>query len=427
MPEVTRFVAIHRPGATAAVPAGRLTMLEQGEQTLASRFSYGRRYLERANALAVDPVSLPLDARARHEDQAPVNGLTLFGAIRDATPDAWGRRVIENQLKAAPGTLAESVYLDHAGSNRMGALDIWKAPDEPPRPGALPTMMDLEHLLEAAQRIEAGLPVPAHLELLFAGAPSVGGARPKAVLLADGRQWIAKFPAGGDRFNVPMIEHATLELARQSGLDAPPSRLVDLADGRSVLLLERFDRGTEANGFPRRHMISALTALGLHEMESPRAAYADMARAIEQLGVSGHVQRDREELFGRMVFNVLVSNDDDHLRNHAFVNDSAGGGWRLSPLYDVVPRASSSHERFLHLVVGKQGRLATLDNALSDGAQFGLEPSQAASIIDRIARAVRPWRDVFEALHVPGEQIERIASAFRRPSQLGMKAVERQR
>jgi serine/threonine-protein kinase HipA len=107
MPEVTRFVAIHLPGTGTPVPAGRLTMLEQGEQTLSSRFSYGRRYLERANALPVDPVSLPLDARARREDQAPINGLNLFGAIRDATPDAWGRRVIENQLKAAPGTLAE--------------------------------------------------------------------------------------------------------------------------------------------------------------------------------------------------------------------------------------------------------------------------------------------------------------------------------
>jgi serine/threonine-protein kinase HipA len=305
----------------------------------------------------------------------------------------------------------------------MGALDIWTAADRPTHPGALPTLMDLDHLLEAAQRIEAGLPVPAHLQLLFAGAPSVGGARPKAVLLCDGRQWIAKFPASGDRVDVSAIEHATLQLAQQAGLDVPPSRLVDLADGRRVLLIERFDRGTEADGFPRRHMVSALTALGRHEMDSPDTAYADIARAIEQLGVAGQVQRDREELFGRMVFNVLVSNDDDHLRNHAFLHDSAGGGWRLSPLYDVVPRASSSRDRFLHLAVGKQGRLATLDNALSDCTQFGLDTTRAAGIIERIAQAVRPWREAFETSHVPAEQIEQVAGAFRRPSQLGMKTL----
>ena len=420
-----RIVFIHLAGATRAVPAGQLTLVEQGVQLQASRFAYGRRYRDRSDALPVDPASLPLAVPGGSEWQVPVNGLVGFGALRDATPDAWGRRVIENRRRAPPNSLPESVYLDEAGPNRAGALDVRATPTSEPADGALPGLMDLAHLVEAAERVEAGLPVPAHLEVLFAGAPSVGGARPKAVVVADGRQWIAKFPSHGDSFDVPAVERATLELAREAGLDVPATRLERLADGRAVMLVERFDRVRVARGFARRHMVSALTLLGVHEHDSPASSYAAMVEALAVQGVQGSIDDDRRELFGRMVFNILVSNDDDHLRNHAFLCDPGARGWRLSPLYDVVPKPQVAQERFLHLSVGPQGRAARLDNAMASAGRFGLLPQAAATIADRVMRVVRRWREVFEANEVATAQCDRIASAFRRGHDVGAEAVER--
>lgn len=420
-----RIIFIYFPGQTEAVPAGRLELIEQGTQLAASRFAYGLRYLRRRDALPVDPVSLSLDEAGEGAGLVPPAGLTLFGAIRDAAPDAWGRRVIENRLRAPPNGLPESVYLDHAGPHRAGALDVRLTPTSLAAGGLLPSIVDLGHLLEAAGRIEAGEPVPAHLEQFFTGGPSLGGARPKAVLTAQGREWVAKFPARNDPLDIPVVEWATLQLAREAGLNVPATRLETLPDGRKILLIERFDRVPVAQGMARRHMVSALTLLGLHERHSLDASYAAITDALGEHGVGGSIATDRAELFARMVFNILVSNDDDHLRNHAFLYDPAGRGWRLSPLYDVVPRPQVAQERRLHLSVGPQGRLATLDNALAGAGRFGLHPPQAARIIDRVARVVRSWRTVFEQHQVPAALCDVVASAFRRPADIGLHEVER--
>jgi len=421
-----RIVFIHLPGEAEAVPAGRLTMIEQGLQVQASRFAYGRRYLRRTNAVPVDPVSLPLAEGRAEPELVPTGGLALFGALRDATPDAWGRRVIENRLNAPPNGLPESTYLDHAGPHRAGALDVRPTATSLPADGVLPSVLDLSHLLDAASRIEKGEPVPAHLEIFFAGAPSVGGARPKAVVSVDGGEWIAKFPSNNDPFNVPLIEHATLELARGAGLDVPAMRMETLADGRHVMLIERFDRERLAGGsVGRRHMVSALTLLALHEQDSPDSSYAAMADALSQHGVGGCIANDRSELFARMVFNILVTNDDDHLRNHAFLFDAPSAGWRLSPLYDVVPKPQAAQERLLHLSVGPLGRAANLDNAMGGAGRFGLLPPDAAQIIDRVVGVVRSWRGTFERLGVPARDCDRVATAFRRAADIGMRNVEK--
>lgn len=423
---VERTVFIHLPGEIEAVPAGRLSMVEQGGQVRASTFAYGRRYVERVNALPVDPIALTLLPDRNDEERVPAGGLAMFGALRDATPDAWGRRVIENRLRAPPNGLSESVYLDHAGPHRTGALDVRESPTSAPAGGALPTIVDLRHLLDAAARVEEGEPVPAHLEVFFAGGPSVGGARPKAVVTVEGAEWIAKFPARDDSFDVPLVERATLELAREAGLVVPRTRMETLADGRRVMLIERFDRQPLADGIGRRHMVSALTLLGLHERDSPDSSYAAISDAIGLHGMSGGITPDRHELFARMVFNVLVSNDDDHLRNHAFLFDAEGGGWRLSPLYDVVPKPQVAQDRLLHLAIGPHGRLARLDNALAGAGRFGLLPPDAARIIDRVVRAVRGWRDIFEGLGMSVRECDRVASAFRRAADIGMRDVDRQ-
>ena len=172
-----------------------------------------------------------------------------------------------------------------------------------------------------------------------------------------------------------------------------------------------------------KHMVSALTMLGLTEQDSPDASYAQIVRVIEQWGTDGQVTAQREELFSRMVFNILVTNDDDHLRNHAFVHDD--GAWNLSPLYDVVPKPQVGTARTLHLGVGPKGRKATLDNAIAGCGDFGLTQARAAQLIDTVVGTVRTWRTVFEEFEVSAKDCNDVASAFRRASDIGMAEVSK--
>lgn len=418
------YVFIYLPGEATAVPAGDLELQELGTESTMSIFGYGRRYLARPNAVPVDPISLPLTClpgdQSRYEPANP----PLFGAVRDAAPDLWGRRVLETMLKVPPDSVPESIYLLHAGPHRFGALDFRPDLASTEAPGLLPPLTELEYLVEAADRIQAGEPIPAQLESIFT-AGTMGGARPKALVLHQGAQHIAKFPAQRDGFNVPAVEHACLELARRAGLNVPATEHILLADGRHVMLIERFDRHAVGEGFARSHCVSALTLLGKHESESLGARYEDLSDKLGTYGVDDYVQADRDELYGRIAFNMLVSNDDDHLRNHAFVWDPLGKGWRLSPLYDVVPRPQVSLERYLHMSVGPKGRLASLDNLLEAHGSFGLLRKDAAAIIDRVAAVSREWRGVFEELGVPGPDCDKVAAAFRRPKDIGLSIVEK--
>lgn len=418
------YLFVYLPGEVEAVPAGRINLEEAGPDSTASRFGYGRRYLGRPNAVPVDPLSLPLSCLPGDEATYEPVHPPLFGAVRDAAPDFWGRRVIEARLKVPPDSVPESVYLLHAGPHRFGALDFRPGMDSPEAAGLLPPITQLDYLMEAVDRVQQGIPVPAQLEPIFTGG-TMGGARPKALVIHRGEQYLAKFPARNDGFDVPIVERACLELARRAGLDVPPTDLVQLADGRAVMLIERFDRKAMGEDFVRRHAVSALTLLGKDESESLGARYEEISERLGSFGVDGRVQADRNELYGRIAFNILVSNDDDHLRNHAFVWDEAGKGWRLSPLYDVVPRPQVAVERYLHLSVGPRGRLATLDNLLEAHGDFGLLKREAAAIIERVASITREWRVLFEELGVPEVECDKVASAFRRPKEIGMEVVEK--
>ncbi len=413
-PEKTLGVFIHLDGDF--VPAGLLTLYKQQAELLTSRFSYGLRYLDRPNAAPVDPVSLAIhgqDVPERGSEIFPVEGLTLFGGIRDAAPDGWGRRVIESRLHAPLNSLPESVYLMEAGSERAGALDIRPSIQSPAKVGHGANIQSLEYLLQAAERIEAGLPVPTNLEDFFDAGSSMGGMRPKATVHdANGDLWLAKFPATTDTLmDVPLIEATTMRLAGEAGLNVPTVRTEEIGH-KTVMLIRRFDRFLQEGVMHRRHMVSALTLLGCHESESPHRSYGDIANRIRRYGITEWIVADQEELFGRMVFNIFVTNDDDHLRNHAFLWDGHDHGWRLSPLYDVMPRPMLARERNLHLGVGAQGRLATIDNALSAYARFGLTRVRADEIVDQVWRIVRQWRTYFEGYDVPDVEIEKIASAF---------------
>jgi serine/threonine-protein kinase HipA len=415
------------------VPCGQLTLTEDGAKLLASTFAYGLRYLERPGALEVDPVSLSLRDKSAVRAKAlfPFNNLLSFGGIRDAAPDAWGRRVIESRLKVPANSLPESTYLLHAGSQRVGALDIRPSRDSDTTLG-YGTWDNLEYLMEAAQRIDEGLPVPANLEEIFVEGSPLGGARPKATV-RDNEQvlWLAKFPSQKDALAVPIVETATLRLAAAAGLTVPPVKLIPLGS-QTVMLIRRFDRywakpgrdaplpedlqsTAPAAGLVEKRLgfVSGLTLVACDEMESPDKSYADLTQAIRRHCDPRVIRENNRELFERLVFNVFVSNDDDHLRNHGFVWDPRLPGWRLSPLYDVMPRASLASERRLHLGVGPEGRIATLDNAFAGRETFTLSTEVAAQSIARIWRTVRQWKVHFEEYQVPRDQMEKIAPAFR--------------
>lgn len=427
------------------LPCGQLTLTEDGAKLLASTFAYGLRYLDRPGALEVDPVSLSIRdlSVVRGKALFPPNNLPFFGGIRDSAPDAWGRRVIESRLKVPANSLPESVYLLHAGSQRVGALDIRPSREAEPTLG-YGTWDKLQYLMDAAQRIDEGIPVPANLEEIFAAGSLLGGARPKATV-RDNEQvlWLAKFPSQQDPMNVPVIETATLRLAATAGLTVPPMRLINLG-ARTVMLIRRFDRywakpGRDArlaedllNTVPaagevekRFGFISGLTLLACTAMKSPNKSYGDLAQAIRRYCHPSVIRGNNRELFERMVFNIFVSNDDDHLRNHGFVWDPRLPGWRLSPLYDVMPRATLASHRRLHLGVGPVGRNATLDNAFAGREMFTLSSELAAQSIARIWRTVREWKVYFEQYDVSADQIERITPAFRHIDEISTPALRK--
>lgn len=415
------------------LPCGQLQMSEEGTNVVASDFAYGTKYCRRQNALEIDPVSLSLKTLddVLGKRLLPANNLALFGGIRDAAPDSWGRRVIESKLKVPANALPETQYLLHAGSDRVGALDIRLSINDGPSQG--PSVShNLDHLLEAADRIEQGLPVPAHLDAIFVDGTALGGARPKATIRDDtGILWLAKFSSRNDTFDVPGIECASLLLAEKAGLRVPALEVRHVGE-RKVMLIQRFDRywyapavvpalnvdllRTQPGGGAVEHrlaFVSGLTMVACDESESITKAYTDLAQAVRAHCHPSVIQDDNEELFKRMVYNVLVSNDDDHLRNHGFLFDPRIRGWRLSPLYDVLPRASHATERFLHLGVGPQGRLATLDNALASHAMFTLSKTKAAQLIADVWKIVREWKIFFDGFGVSADEIEKIAPAFR--------------
>lgn len=404
------------------IPAGKLDLIEQGNQLVASTFAYGQRYIERPNAVEIDPVGLSIRDKSNMRGKllVPPNGLVFFGGIRDATPDAWGRRVIESRHQVPANSLPESTYLIEAGSERVGALDVRESLTAQAII-ARGSIHSLSYLMEAAERIEAGHNIPESLAEIFVTGSGLGGMRPKVSVRDDDNVlWLAKFPSHNDHLiDVPMIEYATLKLAQLAGLKVPDAKLMPIQN-KNVLLIRRFDRTWADTGMHadkpveiRHNMVSALTLLACNELDSPTKSYVDIVSAIRRHNATACIKADIEELYARMVFNIMVSNDDDHLRNHAFLWDIALGGWRLSPLYDVMPRATLASERFLHLGIGPHGRLANLDNAYAAKERFGLLSADALRVIDRVWRTVRQWKVSFENFGVPPEQIDLIAPAFR--------------
>ena len=347
-------------------------------------FVYGRSYLERADAIALDPVELPL----REELFSPVYGET-HSVIRDAAPDAWGRRVLLYTSGGNP--LSELEYLLHAGKDRIGALDVSIDPT-----GYIAHQDDqgssLDDLSTAAQRVEEGKPLPESLGNALLNGSSVGGARPKSLFNDSENKWIAKFSSSADYYSVVRAEYAAMWLAGQCGIVVPDTKLHRKL-GKDVLLVKRFDREHVDLGWSRRFMISGLTALHLHESEAVLASYPDLASFIRRSGK--HYPEDAQRLYRRMVFNILIGNTDDHARNHAFFWD--GNDYALSPAYDICPMMRVGQSASQAMIVGKNGRESTLRNAISMAEQFGLSQADAKRVNEDLVELVTErWAEAAE-------------------------------
>lgn len=367
-----------------------------------------------------EPDSFPIDpSLALYEGEQYLP--TLPGIFTDAAPDRWGRSLLERReaLTARhkgrrPRQLDDWDFLVGVNDRtRMGALRLARPSD-----GAfldaeslsVPPRTRLRELEYWARELEDGLPQATSkedrwIEMLIAPGSSLGGARPKANFLADdGALWIAKFPSREDRHDVGGWEHAVSRLAAKAGIDVPDTRLLRLASAYGTFCARRFDR----RGYARRLYASAMTLAGRHDNED--ASYLDMAQAIVNLGDPAAIEDDLHQLFRRVVFNVLISNRDDHLRNHGFLRTDRG--WRLAPAFDVNP---SPQAREHSLALDDSIRIPDLDVVRGTAPLYRLSTAQADEIITEVRRATARWQEAAREAGLPSEEIERLATAFLSP------------
>ncbi len=380
------YVWIWLPGKTQPVVAGRIA--RQSNDRL--MFNYGRSYLARADAISLYEPELPLGTGVT----PLLASLQMPSCIRDASPDAWGRRVIINSAiglkgQAADGTdLDELTYLMESGSDRIGALDFQSsATVYEPRQHPNAT---LDELMRSAARVEKGMPLSRELDLALQHGASLGGARPKAFIDDGDQKFIAKFAASNDLYNVVKAEFIAMRLAALVGLDVAPVALTQ-GLGKDVLLIERFDRTRIDGGWARRPLVSALTMLELDENEARYASYEDLATLIRHRFDAP--KPTLEELFGRIVFNVLSGNTDDHARNHAAFWD--GKVLSLTPAYDICPQGRTGGEATQAMLITGNRKLSQLTLCMDAAPHFLLTPDRARTIItSQIAGIRAKWANV---------------------------------
>ena len=372
-------------------------------------FEYDTAWLNHPNRFALEP-ALQLTSGAMHTN----NDRVIFGAIGDSAPDRWGRILIkrQEQRKAraenrAPRTLSEADYLLGVNdTTRQGALRFSMEPGGPflaaQDAAAVPPFIRLGELLNSATRICADEEDDNDLQLLLAPGSSLGGARAKAsVMDKDSSLAIAKFPQADDEWPVTLWEATALDLAQAAGIPVPTHR-IEQVNGRSVLLLTRFDRTGRAR-IPYLSAMSMLTAT-----DNQEHSYLEILDAIRAGG--SNPEFDIPQLWRRIVFNILISNTDDHLRNHGFLY--AGKGWTLSPAYDMNPTPTDIKRRILSLAIDESDATASMELAFEVAPRFGLKPQEAKAIALEVAQAVNDWRNVAASHGLSSKDISRMESAF---------------
>ncbi|MDG1827208.1 MAG: HipA domain-containing protein [Henriciella sp.] len=372
-------------------------------------FQYHDTWLQHSARFSLEP-SLAVGGGMFH----PGEGREMFGSIGDSAPDIWGRRLMQRGERRAardegrsPHTLHEADFLLGVSDiSRLGALRFRRADDDDfqkPVGEGVPGFIQLGRLLESAQRIERDEETDEDLNLIFAPGSSLGGARPKASIIdAHGALAIAKFPKETDDYSLETWEHIALILAERAGIRVPRHELQRIG-GRSVLISWRFDREGEI----RTPFLSAMSMLQVKDGE--RASYPEIVDELARHGANA--RNDAAELFRRMVFSILISNVDDHLRNHGFLW-AGKSGWCLSPAYDLNPTPTDLKVRFLTTNISLDEGTCSIELALSQAELFGLGASDAKAIVSEVGAAVTQWRHVAAQHGQTPNQIDRMASAF---------------
>ena len=389
-PATPRYV-----GALKLVSAGKGVSLHYGKEWLANGFALSE------DLPLVDNEFLPPGRLAADAQRA-------VGAVDDARPDRWGEKVIRFAEK--PKRLSLMEYLYYAGDDRFGALGASTSSStySPRAVSPLPRLDDVQQLSEVAAKIEASEPITAlEAKMIAGGGSPLGGAKPKALIDIDGEQWVIKF-FNNEPIDTPLIEHATMTLARRAGIAAAETQVIRLA-GANALAVRRFDREQHRriHGISAGTAIRAATATGAE----PEMGYPELARILRRVGITQDEmnQRDARELFRRMVFNILIDNTDDHEKNHSLlvVNPFDNGRLKLAPAYDVLP--TNSGQGYQELICGAQGRDSTLENAMSQCDAFGLLPTQATAEVAKVIDAVSAWQEHFAQAGVTALDIESLA------------------
>ena len=408
------YVYITLPGETEFVTAGKFELTTDRRGTPTGRFIYGRSYLARENAVPIDPLGLKLSTKTYETNL--LKG--IFGSLRDASPDYWGRRVIEKHTGQTQ--LSEIDYLLYSPDDRAGALGFGLNREPPAPRRKFNQTMELEQLQALTDLIIADEDLPDGAEaeqaqkLMGGNGTSMGGARPKAVVEDEDGLWIAKLRHPEDKWNDARVEHAMLVLARECGLQTAESKVVTIGEHDAVLV-KRFDREKTTAGYRRGRMLSALTLLRSDDNYQDREKWSYVLLVEELRRISSQPRTDAPELFRRMCFNALISNTDDHPRNHAVI--AMGTDWKLSPAYDLTPSTPVSIERRdLALDCGDMGRYAHAENLLSQSARFLLEPDEAKKTLDEMEQNVKnKWYEIAHREGVTEKDCEKIASAFAYP------------
>ena len=377
------YVWIWLPGTIQPVVAGKVTVDAQ-----CYVFNYGKSYLERDNAIALYDQELPLQRGLIY----PHNGLIIANCIRDASPDAWGRRVILNRYYGCKSIqmdtfeLSELSYLLESGSDRIGDLDF-QASGTAYCPRSVKNA-SLDELLESALRVEQGIPLTPELDQALFHGSSIGGARPKTFIEYNNKKYIAKFSSISDVYSVVKLEFIAMRLAHLAGLNVAAVELMQVAH-KDVLLIERFDRIYSDKGWQRRGILSALTLLGLDEMMSRYASYEQFAHIIRYN--FENAAKSLKELFSRLVFNILISNTDDHARNHAVFWD--GKTLSLTPAYDLCPQNRSGLTATQAMLITGQDRRSQIASCLLAAQHFLLAQAEAIAIIQHQTQIIQAYWD----------------------------------
>lgn len=376
---------------------GRLRLVDAGKGV---SLQYGADWRSDGFPLSEDLVLTDIEQLPRWKGMA-------VGAIDDARPDRWGERVIQYLDKPARLSLME--YLYYAGDDRFGALGVSTSQTAyAPRPHSpLPRLQQVQHLSEVVHKVSSRAPVSTLERQMLNAGGSFGGAKPKALIEIDGVQWMVKF-FDNEPIDLPLIEHASMTLANLAGITVAETRVLPLA-GENALAVRRYDR----HGSLRIHCISAGTALRAVALagHEPELGYPSLAQLLRRAGVTDDDLnlRDMQELFRRMVFNILIDNTDDHEKNHALrvVAPTRQGRYRLAPAYDIL--TTNSGQGYQEFIVGTDQRDSTLSNAMSQCELFGYTPIQAAAEVGRVIEVVDGWREHFAACGVASSDLASLA------------------